>query len=324
MRMTDGDPIPVTAESETRPAEPAGAPVRRPVVVGEHHPVDRIRSGMTIAIGGFINAAHPMAWVRQIIRRGIKDLKVVGAASSGLELDMLIAAGCVRNVISPYIGAESLASIGPAFRRAAQNGELSMWELDEAHYYAGLRAAAQRLPFNPWRAGVGTSYPRLNPALREFRDPVNDELLIAVPAIEIDIALLHAAVSDPYGNVQHRGSGYGDRAIHAAADATFVQVEQIVSNQQIRANPLATSIPGADGVARLPYGAHPFGSPGFHGPDAEHITEYADAAGEWLKTGSRGRLDEYFERYVHGPEDHVSYLEQVGVRRLVELPEFTA
>jgi glutaconate CoA-transferase subunit A len=297
---------------------------RHAVVVGEHEPIDRIQPGMTIAIGGFINAAHPMAWVRAIIRREIKNLTVVGAASSGLELDMLIAAGCVEKVISPYVGAEGLASIGPAFRRAAQNGELSIWELDEAHYYAGLRAAAQRLPFNPWRAGVGTSYPRLNPELREFRDPLNDELLIAVPAIEIDIALLHAAASDPYGNVQHHGSGYGDRAIHAAADATFVQVEQIVSNQRIRANPGATSIPGADGVARLPYGAHPFGSPGFHAPDADHISEYVAAAAEWLKSGSRARLDEYLDRYVHGPEDHVGYLEQVGVRRLVDLPEYTS
>ena len=193
---------------------------RRSVVTDETSATAIVRDGMTIGIGGFINAAHPMALVRQIIKLGLKDLTVVGAASSGLDVDMLVAAGCVRKVVAPYVGAEGLAPIGPAFRYAAQEGLIEVWELDEAHYYAGLRASAQWLPFNPWRAGVGTSYPVVNPDLKEFDDPVAGERLLAIPAIEIDVALVHAAVSDHYGNVQHRGTGYGDRAIHAAADVT--------------------------------------------------------------------------------------------------------
>lgn len=297
---------------------------RKPVVISEEEAIDRIKPGMTVGIGGFINAGHPMALVRGLIRRRVTGLTVVGAASAGLELDMLIAAGCVDTVISPYVGAEGLASIGPAFRRAAQTGELSMRELDEAQYYAGLRAAAQRLPFNPWRAGIGTSYPELNPTLKVFRDPLNDELLIAVPAIEIDVAFLHAAKSDPYGNVQHAGTGYGDRAIHAAADQTIVQVEHVVSNQEIRRNPLATSIPGASAIVCASYGAHPFSSEGFYSVDAEHLAEYISAAREWLKTGSRTRLDDYFGTYVHAAKDHIDYLDEVGLRRLVSLKEFNA
>jgi glutaconate CoA-transferase subunit A len=225
-------------------------------------------------------------------------------------------------VVSPYVGAEGLASIGPAFRRAAQEGEIEVFELDEAHYYAGLRAAAQNLPFNPWKAGVGTSYPEVNPALKEFRDPLTSELLLAVPAIPLDVAILHAAVSDAYGNVQHNGHGYGDRAITAAADRTIVQVEQLVSNERIRANPGATSVAGAGAVLRAPYGAHPFASEGYYPPDVEAIEEYLGAAREWLRTGSRGRLDEYLERYFVQPADHAEYVEAVGVRRILELSEF--
>jgi len=295
---------------------------RRSVVIEETDAVQGLRDGMTIAVGGFINAAHPMALVRQVIRSGVRDLTVVGAASSGLELDMLIATGCVRTLVSPYVGAEGLAPIGPAFRRAAQDGDLDVFELDEAHFYAGLRAAAQRLPFNPWRAGVGTSYPEVNPRLRTFRDPIDDQLLIAVPAIEIDVALLHAAVSDAYGNVQHEGTGFGDRAIHAAADRTVVQVEQIVSNERIRQNPAATSVPGADAVVRVPYGAHPFASHGYYPPDREHILEYVEAATAWLKSGSRSRLDEYLEHYLREPVDHVEYLERVGMRQVLALSEY--
>jgi len=296
---------------------------RRSVLVDEAAAVEGVQDGMTIAIGGFINAAHPMALVRQIVRSGARDLTVVGSASSGLEIDMLIAAGCVSTLVSTYVGAEGLAPIAPAFRKAAQDGELDLFELDEAHFYAGLRAAAQRLPFNPWRAGVGTSYPDLNPRLKTFHDPIDGSLLIAVPAIDIEIAFLHAAVSDPFGNVQHEGTGFGDRAIHAAADRTVVQVEQIVSNERIRQNPAATSIPGADAVVRVPYGAHPFASHGYYPADEQHILDYVAAATDWLKTGSRSQLDEYLDRYLREPADHVEYLERVGVRQVLALMEYS-
>jgi glutaconate CoA-transferase subunit A len=300
-----------------------GTVERRPVLVDEAAAVEGVEDGMTIAIGGFINAAHPMALVRQIVRSGARDLTVVGSASSGLEIDMLIAAGCVNTLVSAYVGAEGLAPIGPAFRKAAQDGEIDLFELDEAHFYAGLRAAAQRLPFNPWRAGVGTSYPDLNPRLKTFHDPIDGSLLIAVPSIDIDIAFLHAAISDAYGNVQHEGTGFGDRAIHAAADRTVAQVEQIVSNERIRQNPAATSIPGADAVVRVPYGAHPFASHGYYPADKDHILEYVDAATDWLKTGSRTRLDEYLDRYVREPVDNVEYIERVGLRQVLALTEYS-
>ena len=300
-----------------------GTAERRPVLVDEAAAVEGVADGMTIAIGGFINAAHPMALVRQIVRSGARDLTVVGSASSGLEIDMLIAAGCVNTLVSAYVGAEGLAPIGPAFRKAAQDGEIDLFELDEAHFYAGLRAAAQRLPFNPWRAGLGTSYPDLNPRLKTFHDPIDGSLLIAVPSIDIDIAFLHAAISDAYGNVQHEGTGFGDRAIHAAADRTVAQVEQIVSNERIRQNPAATSIPGADAVVRVPYGAHPFASHGYYPADKEHILEYVDAATDWLKTGSRTRLDEYLDCYVREPVDNVEYIERVGLRQVLALTEYS-
>jgi glutaconate CoA-transferase, subunit A len=278
--------------------------------------------GSTVGIGGFINSGHPMAIVRQLIKDGRRNLTVVGAASAGLEIDLLIAAGCVTKVVTPYVGAEGLSGIGPAFRRAAQQGEIDIFELDEAHHYAGLRAAAQRLPFNPWRAGVGTSLPVVNSGLREFSDPISGERLLAIPACEIDVCLLHAAISDEFGNVQHNGTGYGDAALHAAADRTFVSVEQVVPPERVRANPALTTIPGAFGVARAQFGAHPFSADGFYRPDGEHINVYLRAATDWLKTGSRGQLDDYLGTHVYEPADHAAYLEVIGIRRLLALHEF--
>jgi glutaconate CoA-transferase subunit A len=294
---------------------------RRPVVESEVHAASRIRDGMTIGIGGFINTGHPMAVVRQVIRNRTRNLTVVGAASSGLDIDLLIAAGCATRVIAPYVGAEGLAAIGPAFQAAAQAGEIEVWEMDEAMYYAGLRASAQRLPFNPWRAGIGTSYPVVNPALVEFRDPVKGEPMLAIHAIEIDVALLHASHADVFGNVQHNGTGYGDRAIYAAADLTVVSVERLVSPEEIKRNPAATSVPGADAIVRAPFGAHPFSSDGYYPPDVAALQEYIEAA-RLLRDGNRGPIQSYLERYVLEPETHVDYLERVGMARLISLSEY--
>ncbi|MDT5349151.1 MAG: glutaconate CoA-transferase, subunit [Mycobacterium sp.] len=300
----------------------AGDVDRRTALMSPAQATSHVSDGMTVGIGGFINSGHPMTLVRQLIRDGRRDLTVVGAASSGLEVDLLIAAGCVGKVISPYIGAEGLVGIGPAYRHAAQAGTIEIAETDEALYYAGLRAAAQCLPFNPWSAGLGTSIPAVNPSITEFDDPITGRRMLAVPAIDIDVCFLHAAVSDPYGNVQHHGTSYGDTALAAAADMVIASVESVVAVETVRANPAATTIPGADGVVRAPFGAHPFSSDGYYVPDRTHIGEYLSAASELLRSDDRAPVDAYLDRYVLGAADDVEYLERVGLRRLLSLHEF--
>lgn len=297
-------------------------PQRKKRIIELDDALAKVKDGMTIAIGGFINSSHPMLVVRGLIKRGLKNLTVVGPASSGLEIDLLIAAGVAKKVVAPYVGGEVLAPIGPAFRAAAERGKIEVFELDEAMYYCALRAAAQRVPFNPWRSGVGTSFTQMNPAIKEFKDPINGETLLAIPAINIDIAFLHAATSDAYGNVQYIGHGYGDRAIYAAADETYVQVEQVVSNEQIKADPGKTAIPGADGIIRAKFGAHPYSSPGHYIEDKAHIKRYVQAATAWAKSDDFAPLQAYLDEFVTGPKDHAEYLERVGIRTLLSLNEY--
>lgn len=298
------------------------APCRKEKIISAREAAAFVRDGMTIAIGGFINSAHPMPLVREIIRRNVHDLIVVGPSSSGLDLDLLVAAGCARKLVSCYFGAERLAPISPVVKRAAQRGDVEIFECDEGMYYAGLHAGAQRLPFLPTRAGVGTSYPQVNTDLRVFRDPIKNEELIAVPAIRPDVALLYAGYSDVYANVQHVGTSYGDRALYRASEKTLVCVEKIISNEEIRKDPAKTSIPGADAVVRTPFGSHPFASPGFYLTDEGHLREYLAGADALVKNDDAGPMQAYLEKYIYGPEDHMAYLEAVGLRRLFSLSEY--
>ena len=192
---------------------------------------------------------------------------------------MLIAAGCVRKTVSYYAGGGPGIPVMPSFRRAVERGEIEVWECEEGILCAGLQAAAQMLPFMPWRGGLGTSLPQINPDLKLFRDPIAGEELIAVPPIKPDLALLHAAAADAYGNVRHLGGpGWLDLFQHRAADRTIVQIEQVISNEEIRSDPWATTIAAADAIVRAPFGAHPFYSRGFYITDGPHLHAYVQAA----------------------------------------------
>jgi glutaconate CoA-transferase, subunit A len=285
---------------------------RTPLVATLDDAVATIDDGAVVGLGGAVTAGHPMALVRALARHGPRDLTVV-APTGGIEVDLLIAAGCVRRVVGSYVGVEVVAAVGPVFRRAVEAGDVEVVDLDEAHCVAGLRAAAQSLPFLPWRGGVGTSFPQLNPSLVEFDDPVNGERLLAVPAIELDVALLYAEVSDAYGNAQPVGTGYMDALLGGAAQRVILQVDRVVDNDVIRQSPERTSYFRDTQVVRAPFGTHPYSNASM-ASDEEHLREFA-AAG---RAGGE-ELGAYMARYVHDAHDHEAYLEAVGVRRLTSL-----
>jgi glutaconate CoA-transferase subunit A len=288
--------------------------VRTERIISEDAATNWIEDGMTVAIG----APAPMTMVRQIVRRGVRDLTVI---DSGLSLDLLIAAGCVRKTISYYAGGHLGVPVLPNFRRAAQSGELAVWECEEGILCAGLQAAAQLLPFMPWRGGIGTSIPEVNPDLKLFTDPIAGETLIAVPPIKPDVCLLHAAGADAYGNVRHFGGpGWLDLFLYRAADRVVVEVEQVIPNEEIRANPWATTIAGADAIVRAPFGAHPFYSRGFYLQDVGFVGEYFEIA----QNAERDPvpMQRWIDRYCREPANHAAYLERVGIARLLALNEF--
>jgi glutaconate CoA-transferase subunit A len=291
-------------------SRPPASPGRRSVLTPLDEAVAGIRDGAVVGLGGAVTAGHPMALVRALAHRGAKDLTIV-APTGGIEVDLLIAAGCVRKVVGCYVGIESVAAVGPVYRRAVESGAVEMYDLDEAHCVMGLRAAAHRLPFLPWRGGVGTSFPQLNPALVEFDDPVRGEPLLAVPAIELDVALIHAETADEYGNAQVVGSGHMDGLLGAAAERVIVQSDRIVPTEAIRAHPERTWYWPDTTVVHAPFGTHPY-SNGSMTADERHLADFVAAV-------RAGELERYMDRHVHEPETHDDYLETVGIRRLVSL-----
>src|SRR5436309_6358495 len=122
-----------------------------------------IEDGMTIGIGGWGSRRKPMAMVRAILRSPVRDLTVV--SFGGPDVGVLCAAGKVREVVFGFVSLDSIA-YDPHFARARQTGTISVRELDEGMVVAGLRAAAQRLPFLPVRAGLGSDVLTYYPGIR--------------------------------------------------------------------------------------------------------------------------------------------------------------
>jgi glutaconate CoA-transferase subunit A len=289
------------------PITRAGRPPRRQVLMEEEHAAALINSGDVIIVGGFGTVNHPMSIIRALVRRKVKDLTVIGAATAGLEIDLLIGAGCVRKVIAPYVGAELHAPIGHCFRRAAEKGEIEVYETTEYLLYSQLEAAARGLGFMPWRGGVGTSIAELNADYMPFNDPIHGEPYLAVPALHADWAILHVGQADVFGNGQHGGARFGDRLLARAAERVMLTAERVVPNSEIRKNPWATSVAYADAVMEAPYGAHPFASHGFYVEDEEAIAEYVAASVSYRK-GDMAAWNGYLEKRVTGPANHNAYL----------------
>ena len=119
-----------------------------------------VKDGMTLGIGGWIFHGQPMALVRGLIRKGVRDLTLVPSPGS-VAPDMLIGAGCVKTTACVFISFEHLG-LAPNFRRAAQSGAVKVLEMDGPGIAGGLRAGACDLPYG-LIPDLGTDLPKVNP-----------------------------------------------------------------------------------------------------------------------------------------------------------------
>ncbi|MER7811667.1 CoA-transferase [Streptomyces sp900116325] len=221
--------------------------------------VSRLSSGMTIGIGGWGSRRKPMALVRALLRSRITDLTVV--SYGGPDVGLLAAAGRIRKLVAAFATLDSIP-LEPHFRAARQRGALELMEVDEAMFMWGLHAAANRLPFLPVRAGIGSDVMRVNPGLRTVRSPYADgEEFVAMPALRMDAALVHLNRADRSGNGQYLGPDpYFDDLFCEAADTAYVSCERLVETAELTARAAPQTLlvrrHSVTGVVETPNGAH--------------------------------------------------------------------
>ena len=293
-----------------------------------------VHDGDHISMGGFTVVRNPVGLVFEIVRRKIRNLHVY-AHSQGQALDLLIGSGCVAAVEIAYGGTGRFSpSGGVCFRRAIEKGLIRFEDYSNYQMVLRFQAGAMGLPFLPLKGVVETdvfkkwgfdeNFRRQNPRIpfkklatvkNPFDEPGQAQELIAVPAIQPDVTLLHVQKADAEGTCRIEGLKFTDVEQAKASKRVIVSCEELVSREEIRKDPDRNQIPFfiVDAVVPLPYGAHPTACYGYYDYDDEHLLLYAKMA------AAENGIQDYIDKYVIEPESYESYLRQIGNKQLESL-----
>ncbi|OBJ70569.1 cholesterol ring-cleaving hydrolase subunit IpdA [Mycobacterium sp. 1274756.6] len=275
-----------------------------------------IESGMTIGLGGWGSRRKPMAWVRALLRTDVKDLTVV--TYGGPDLGLLCSAGKVAKVYYGFVSLDSPPFYDPWFAKARTSGSIEAREMDEGMLRCGLQAAAQRLPFLPIRAGLGSSVrdfwgDELKTVTSPYPTDGKPETLVAMPALNLDAAFVHLNLGDARGNAAYTGiDPYFDDLYLMAAQRRFLSVEKVVDTAELVAavppQALIANRMMVDAVVEAPGGAHFTTAEPDYRRDEKFQRHYAEAA------GSQEGWQQFGATYLSGSE--ADY--QAAVRRFQE------
>lgn len=245
-----------------------------------------IESGMTVGIGGWGSRRKPMALVRALLRTDVTDLTVV--TYGGPDVGLLCSAGKVKRIYYGFVSLDSPPFYDPWFARARTAGAIEAREMDEGMLRCGLQAAAQRLPFLPIRAGLGSSVRDFwGDELRTVTSPYPTgdgfEELIAMPALNLDVTLVHMNLGDVHGNAAYTGiDPYFDDLFLMAAQRRLLSVEKVISTDElVKSVPpqaLAINRMMVDIVTEAPGGAHFTTAEPDYRRDEKFQRHYAEAA----------------------------------------------
>ncbi len=237
----------------------------------------------------------PMAMVRALIRRKIKELHLLAVPVSGLAADLLIGAGAVRTLEAAAV---SLGEAGPAprFSEAVESGVLHMLDSTCPAIHTALQASEKGVPFMPLGGLIGSDLVKNRDDWKVVDDPLGqgNGPIVLLPAIKPDVALFHSPRADSHGNVWIGRRRELMTLAHASASA-LVTVEAVedgdfLSDEATAAGTLPALYVTA--IAEVRDGAKPMGLTGHYERDMDHIRAYAQEA----------KTEEGFRRYL---EQHV-------------------
>jgi acyl CoA:acetate/3-ketoacid CoA transferase alpha subunit len=277
-------------------------------LMSERDAVSRfVNDGDYLAYDLNIATRGPGSLFREIIRQKKKDLWVM-AKFTWTDVSLLIAGGCVSKVDVGWM--ES----GQILNRAVKNGTVKLIEWSNGALAYRMLAGSLGVPYLPMRYLGGTDTFEQSGA-RLTEDPYTGKPICVVPALNPDVALIHAHQADVYGNTRILGAGVSPVEMAMASMRVIVSAEEIVVPIEIRSQPQRTTIPYyfVDAVVHAPFGSYPGSVQGLYAADLEQWLAFAAA-------GATGKTDEYLQKWVYGVSDHQEMLDTVvGAEKLKAL-----
>jgi glutaconate CoA-transferase subunit A len=263
-----------------------------------------IQDGAVIAIEGFtaficFSAAH------EIIRQKKTGLTLC-RMTPDLIYDQMVAAGCASKLVFSYLGNPGVGSLH-CIRRAVEKGIPVPLKIEEYSHFGMVgryTAGAAKLPFFPLRSYYGADLADANPKIEFIDDPYGSGQISVVPALNPDVAIIHAQRCDEQGNTQLWGLVGMQKEAAFSANHVIVVVEEIVDEEVVRSDPNRTLIPHmiVDAVVCQPRGAHPSYVQGYYDRDNQFYLS-------WDQISRDEKLVEtWLEEWVYSLEDWDDYL----------------
>ncbi len=220
-----------------------------------------------------------------------------------LIYDQMIGMGCAKKLIFSWGGNPGVGSLH-RFRDAVENSWPRPLEIEE-HSHAGMAnryvAGASNLPFAVLRGYVGTDLPKVTSTIAPITCPFTGEELMAVPALNPDVAIIHAQQADQRGNVAIWGITGIQKEAALSARRVIVTVEEVVDHFEPRPFQIVLPSVAVDAVAIVPQGAHPSYADGYYDRDNAFYEAWD------LISRDRERYTGWMEQHILGVEDFAEH-----------------
>ncbi|GGJ12152.1 CoA transferase subunit A [Neoroseomonas lacus] len=239
------------------------------------------------------NSLPSVAIAKALIRRGARNLRLLGVPVSGFATDILIGAGCVAELETSAVSLGE-AGFAPRFSAALREGRLILRDATCPAIHSMLQASEKGIPFMALRGIIGSDILANRPDWKVVPNPFaedGEDPIVLLPARQPDFAIFHAAMADSEGNVW-LGRRRECATIAHASKAALVTVERFVEgnfleNEKLAPGAISSTYITATAIAER--GAHPVALLDEYGFDAAYVADYARAAK--TEEGFRAWLD---------------------------------
>jgi glutaconate CoA-transferase, subunit A len=270
-----------------------------------------VADGDSLATELYGTVRAPMSLTREIIRQGKKHLRVAGQGIT--EIDFLLAADLVDTLDITYVAWE-VYGISNLLRRAVESGRVKTADWSNGAMAWRFKAAAMGVPFIPITSMLGTDTFKYS-AAKMVECPFTGQKVCLLPALFLDVGLIHVHRADKYGNCQIDGISGFAHELARASKKLIVSAEKIIDTEEIRKYPEQTIIPYylVDAVVHAPFGSHPGEMCYLYWRDEEHLMKFLEESKDPAKTKA------YLDKYIYGVKNQDEYIKLIGMERLKEL-----
>ncbi len=202
------------------------------VVEGPQAALQGLADGMTLMLGGFGLCGIPENAIREILRRGVKNLTCVSnnAGVDDFGIGLLLQQRQVRKMISSYVGENA------EFERQLLSGELDVELIPQGTLAERIRAGGAGIPAFYTPAGYGTEVGEGKES-REF----GTKMYLLETGLTADFAFVKAWKGDTAGNLVYKGTARNFNPMMATAGKiTVAEVEELVPAGALDPNQIHT------------------------------------------------------------------------------------